>query len=317
MDSQSKRRSKEDVLSTLKDIPEFPSKIVNVKAEEDQYIAKLANDKKVALIAFIAPYVSVRVSPVEEARAFITFPDEFGVEALLRDLISANIKNAYLLVNSPGGVMDSSYKIARAIRSKFNNITTFVPHVAASGGTLLALIGNEIVMGPMSHLTPLDVQIRYKGSMISAATFMKFFSRASKWFERMAPEEAPYPRKALTDKLDPFLMEEWSGWMDTAIDYVSDVLGLAGYENNGEIAQRIVMGFSSHDYVINYEKAHDIGLNVKNAVDFHGTWDVMRYWLSKYMLEQEVTHCIRYALPSGGDENDDSTEKENRNEPQK
>ena len=88
------------------------------------------------------------------------------------------IKHAYLLVNSPGGTMISAYKIARAIRSTFDRITAFVPHAAASGGTLLALAGNEIVMGPMSYLTPLDVQIRYKGGFISATTFMKFFSRS-------------------------------------------------------------------------------------------------------------------------------------------
>ncbi|MGQ9631484.1 MAG: SDH family Clp fold serine proteinase [bacterium] len=186
---------------------------MNVKLEEDERVVKLAEDKNIALIAFIAPYVAVRVSPVEEARALIGLPDEFGIEALIELLYEADVKNAYLLVNSPGGAMNSTYKIAKAIRSALGNIITFVPHIAASGGTLLALTGNKIVMGSMSHLTPLDVQIHYKGTTVSAATFMRFFSRASKWFERITPEEAPYPHKALADKLDPFLMEEWSGFI--------------------------------------------------------------------------------------------------------
>lgn len=306
MAGKARKISKGDI-DKPESVPELLAKVVNAKPEEDQLLVKLAQDKKVALIAFIAPYVGVRISPVEEAMAFISLPDEFGVEALVKELNGADVKKAYLLVNSPGGAMGSAYKIARAIRTSLDHIVTFVPHVAASGGTLLALTGNEIIMGPMSHITPLDVQLDYKGSSVSAATFMRFFTRATGWFEKIAPDEAPYPRKALADKLDPFLMEEWSGLMETTMDYVSDILELAGYEEKEEIAQRLVMAFPSHGYVITRERAAEIGLNVKAPEKFEHIWDIMRYWLSKYMFEQEMTHCIRYVLP---DENDAAKETE-------
>lgn len=35
----------------------------------------------------------------------------------------------------------------------------------------------------------------------------------------------------------------------------------------------------------------------KDSSEFQRTWDVIHYWLSKYMFEQEITHCIRYVLP--------------------
>lgn len=287
--------------------------VVNVKVETDKHVIKLAEDRNVALIAFIAPYVAVRISPIEEARALISLPDEFGIEALIELLNEANAKNAYLLVNSPGGNMNSTYKIAKAIRSTLDNIVTFVPHIAASGGTLLALTGNEIVMGAMSHLTPLDVQMHYKGTSVSAATFMRFFSRASKWFEKIRPEEAPYPHRALSDKLDPFLMEEWSGSMDTAISYVSEILELTGYKDSEGIAQRLVLAFPSHSYVITRDKAREIGLNVKDSEEFKEIWRIMRYWLSKYIFEQEITHCIRYVLPAVGKKSLDNLRKEEKN----
>ena len=263
-----------------------------------------------ALIAFIAPYVGVRISPVEEARAFIGLPDEFGMEALIRELEAAKIRKAYLLVNSLGGAMASSYKIARAVRTCLEEIITFVPHIAASGGTLLALTGNEIVMGPMSHITPLDAQISCKGTKVSASSFMHFFTRASRWFEKVTPHEAPYPRKALADKLDPLIMEEWSGLTTTASDYVEEILDLAGYEESAEIAQLLVIGFPSHNYVITPEKAKDIGLKVKPLSDFQQIWDIMRYWLSKYIFEQEIMHCIRYALPKATGQARQLSEKE-------
>jgi len=286
------------------------SGVVNVKVEVDERLTQLAEEKKVALIAFIAPWVSVRVSPVGEVSAAISLPDEFGIEALVELLNEAGVRNAYLLVNSPGGAMSSSYKIARAIRSTLDHIVSFVPHIAASGGTLLALTGNEIVMGPMSHLTPLDVQMRYKGTGVSAATFMRFLTRASKWFERIRPEEAPYPHKRLTDQLDPLVMEEWSGAMDAAISYVGEILELAGYEDSEETAQNLVLRFPTHSYVITRDKARQLGLSVKDSEDVKDTWDTMRYWLSKYIFEEEITHCIRYVLPTMGKESQDATREE-------
>lgn len=311
-------KGKKGTGSKPENLPELISKMVNLKEEEDTHITQLATHKNTVLIAFLAPYVTVRVSPVEEARAFIGLHDEFGIEELLRKLGKIGIKNAYLLVNSSGGALHSAYKIARAIRSEFKNITTFVPHVAASGGTLLALVGNKIVMGPMSHLTPLDVQVNYKGGTISTNAFMKFFSRASSWFEKVAPEEAPYPRKALADKLDPLIMEEWSGLTDTAMSYILDILKLADYGEKGEeVAQNLALTFPSHGYVINYERASEIGLNVENANKYKEIWDIMRYWLSKYMFEKEMTHCIRYALPADVDKDEDNAKKEKKNETKK
>lgn len=274
------------------------SKIVNVQEENDKEIEKLATSKNVALIAFVAPYVGVRVSPIEEARATIGLLDEFGIEALIDVLDKSDVKNAYLLVCSRGGIMSSSYKIARAIRSKFDNIVSFVPHVAASGGALIALTGNEIVMGPMSQLTPLDVQVAYKNTKVSANTFMRFFARSSKWFKTITPDEAPYPRRALADKLDPFLMEEWSGLVDTATLYVCDILESVGYKNSEDIAQKLVLGFPTHDFVIGRDIAKALKLNVKDADEVKDIWAIMRYWLSLYITKEESTHCIRYRLPT-------------------
>jgi len=62
-----------------------------------------------------------------------------------------------LLLNSFGGQVSSSFKVAQAIRKNFKYITVFIPHIAASGGTLIVLCGNELVMGDMSNLTPIDV----------------------------------------------------------------------------------------------------------------------------------------------------------------
>jgi len=279
--------------------PEFLPDLLNCKVEDDPVVTNLAIKEGVALIAFIAPYVSVRVSPVEEARAVIGLMEEFGVEKLVNQLREDRVEKAYLLVNSPGGLMDSSYKIARAIRTTLREVTTFVPHVAASGGTLLALAGDEIVMGPMSHLTPLDPQVVYKGARISAGSGVRFYSRSVQWFEKQTPDEAPYPQRAMTDKLDPFLMEEWNGSMDAMVDYVRELLELSNHPDAANVAWRLVWGYPTHGYVLNAQRGRDdIGLNITDSTSRPETWEVMRHWLGQYLVKPEMSHCIRYVLPT-------------------
>jgi hypothetical protein len=288
----------------LPSVPEFLPDVINCKAEDDPIVTGLAERANAALIAFIAPRVPVRISPTQSVSVSIGLLDEFGVEALVNKLAEAKVNRAYLLVNSPGGAMGSSYKIALAVRQALKHITTFVPHVAASGGTLLTLTGNEIYMGPMSHITPLDTQIYWDGAYVSATSSRRFYQRAVEWFEKITPDEAPYPQRSLTEKLDPYLMEEWSGVIETMTDYVKEVLTLSGYGDAApQIAERLVNWYPTHSYVINKKKAQGLGLNVKDASEDNDAWMVMRYWLSKYLIEQEMTHCIRFVIPDGGSRN--------------
>lgn len=283
--------------------------LVDLKEEKEESVQQLADDTGAAIIACIAPYTAVRISPIHEASASISLRDEFNMEALIEKLNEGRVKEAYLLINSPGGFLASAYKIARAFRSAMERIVTFVPHVAASGGTLVALTGNEIVMGPMSHISPLDVQISYKGSMISAATFQRFFDRASQWFVQKQAEEAPYPHKALADKLDPFWMEEASGMMYTAAKYVAEILEMAGYEKPEDIAAQLVGAFPAHSYVITEDRAKELGLNIVAPSSHPEAWEVIKNWLQKYCLQEQVTHIIRYSLPKKKGSSRKSTRK--------
>lgn len=293
-------------------VPEFLPNVINCQEETDDVIRQFAEKEKIALIGFIAPQVPVRVSPADTVSASIGLLEEFGVEALVAKLREKGVKRAYLLVNSPGGQMDSSYKIALAVREALDDVTSFVPHVAASGGTLLTIAGNEIVMGPMSHITPLDTQVRFRGTFLSAASPQRFYQRAVGWFEKKTPEEAPYPQRALTEKLDPYLMEEWIGVLTAMQEYVTEVLSRTGYTDAAKIAQKLVTRYPTHSYVLNESKAADAGLNVVSSTKRPSAWKVMRYWLSKYLVEQQMTHCIRYVIPEAATANGTSKAKKSK-----
>src|ERR1700686_917978 len=64
-----------------------------------------------------------------------------------------------LVLHTPGGLVLAALQIARAIREHKAKVTVFVPHYAMSGGTLIALAADEIVMSKHSVLGPIDPQL--------------------------------------------------------------------------------------------------------------------------------------------------------------
>src|SRR4029450_872338 len=64
-----------------------------------------------------------------------------------------------LVLHTPGGLVLAAEQIAYALRSHPAKITVLVPHYAMSGGTLLALAADEIVMDENAVLGRVDPQI--------------------------------------------------------------------------------------------------------------------------------------------------------------
>src|SRR3954454_18324800 len=88
----------------------------------------------------------------QETMAFLGFPiaryiDIEDSEAVLRgiQLTDPNVP-IDLILHTPGGLVLAATQIAEALRAHASKVTVFVPHYAMSGGTLLALAAEEIVM---------------------------------------------------------------------------------------------------------------------------------------------------------------------------
>jgi ClpP class serine protease len=64
-----------------------------------------------------------------------------------------------IVLHTPGGLVLAALQIARAFRKHRGKVTVFVPHYAMSGGTLIALAADEIVMSPHAVLGPVDPQL--------------------------------------------------------------------------------------------------------------------------------------------------------------
>lgn len=102
----------------------------------------------------------------QETMSFLGFPvmrfiDINDSEEILRAIQLTDPEMPIdLIIHSPGGIVLAATQIARAIRRWPGKVTVFVPHYAMSGGTLIALAADEIVMAEHAVLGPVDPQIQ-------------------------------------------------------------------------------------------------------------------------------------------------------------
>ena len=75
---------------------------------------------------------------------------------------SSDIPDGHLdvLIQSPGGSPTAAESIVKFLRSRFDPIRFIVPHTAKSAATMLALSGDEILLGEVGELGPIDPQLR-------------------------------------------------------------------------------------------------------------------------------------------------------------
>ena len=92
-----------------------------------------------------------------QVSSFINIEDS---EAVLRAIrLTPDDQPIDLILHTPGGLVLAAEQIAKALAEHKGKVTVFVPHYAMSGGTLIALAAQEIVMDRNAVLGPVDPQI--------------------------------------------------------------------------------------------------------------------------------------------------------------
>ena len=100
-----------------------------------------------------------------------------------------------LIVHTPGGLVLAAGQIAQALRRHKGKVTMFVPHYAMSGGTLIALAADEIVMDPNAVLGPVDPQL---GQSPAASVLTVLEKKEPKDIDDQTLILADVARKAIT-----------------------------------------------------------------------------------------------------------------------
>jgi ClpP class serine protease len=179
----------------------------------------------------------------------VRFIDVDDSEAVLRAIRLTDDQTPIdLILHTPGGLVLAAEQIAHAVRSHPAKVTVLVPHYAMSGGTMLALAADEIVMDPQAVLGPVDPQL---GDMPAASILRVVANKDMEHIDDrflvladVAEKAQRQVRAFVTDLLDDRMEPEPAG----------------------KLADLLAGGYFTHDFPITVSRARDLGIPVNDQL---------------------------------------------------
>lgn len=201
------------------------------KKRNSRVITLIHRQETMALLGFpIFRYIDIQDSE-EVLRAVKLTDDEVPID---------------LILHTPGGLVLAAEQIAHALCRHPAKVTVFVPHYAMSGGTLISLAANEIVMDENAVLGPVDPQL---GDQPAASVLRVLEQKDINEIDDRTLILADIARKAVGQVRNT----------------VREILGHQARIDPGkadELADLLATGTWTHDYPISVEEAHGLGLPV-------------------------------------------------------
>jgi ClpP class serine protease len=186
----------------------------------------------------------------QETMSFLGFPlvryiDIDDSEAILRAIkLTDPDVPIDLIIHTPGGLVLAAEQIAHALQQHPAKVTAFIPHYAMSGGTLIALAADEIVMDNNAVLGPVDPQLGQQ----PAASILKVL-------ERKPIEEIEDNTLIMADIAEKAIRQVKAT--------VRELLREKMDEQQAErVATTLATGVFTHDYPITVREAQELGLPV-------------------------------------------------------
>ena len=206
---------------------------------------------------------------------FLKYIDMQDSEEVLRAIhLTDDTVPIDLILHTPGGLALASTQIARALRAHPAKVRVHIPHMAMSGGTLVALAADEIVMSDHAVLGPVDPQINeYPAISILNAVALKPVSEV----DDQTLIEADVARKAISQ-----LRVTVGAILPSSIEGV----------RKNTIVDALSGGDWTHDYPIFPDEAVLLGLNVSTEIP-SSVLDLMTMYPQPVQMGQRVEYDPR------------------------
>lgn len=153
-----------------------------------------------------------------------------------------------VVLHTPGGLALAALQIARALKAHPAKVTAFVPHHAMSGGTLIALAADEIVMTEHAVLGPVDPVI----GTAPAASLLRVLEQK--------------PARRIDDETLVLADQASKALAQVRATVAELVEGTVAPERRDEIVRQLTSGLWTHDYPISRGRAEELGLPVGRAM---------------------------------------------------
>ena len=222
----------------------------------------------------------------QETMSFLGFPvfryiDINDSEEILRAIQMTDDQIPLdLVLHTPGGLVLAATQIARAVSKHKGKVTVFVPHYAMSGGTLIALAADEIVMCEHSVLGPVDPQLgEYPAASIVKAVHQKPVA------------EVDDKTLILADQAEKALVQMQYQVTELLADKFPD-------DKASELAKLLSSGTWTHDYPITFDRARELGLKVSTEMP-ENILRLMRLY-PQPMRRQPSVEYVPHSYRTGG-----------------
>ena len=186
-----------------------------------------------------------------------------------------------LILHTPGGLVLASEQIAHALCRHPAKVSVFVPHYAMSGGTLLSLAADEIVMDDNAVLGPVDPQL---GDQPAASVLKVLEQKDVNEIDDRTLILADVSRKAIAQVRDT----------------VQKILAHSRQIDDAkatELAELLSTGTWTHDYPISVEEAQELGLPVTTEMPDE-VYKLMEYYRQSSQRRPSVSYIPRpYSQP--------------------
>jgi ClpP class serine protease len=153
-----------------------------------------------------------------------------------------------IVLHTPGGLVLAAEQIAFALCRHKAKVTVFVPHYAMSGGTLVAIAADEIVMDPNGVLGPVDPQLQMPqtGGYVPAVSVLAAMAVENPNRDDQTLIMADLAEKAIQQvRTTVYNLLRANNMEDEKADRLADALS---------------KGRWTHDYPISVREAQELGL---------------------------------------------------------
>jgi hypothetical protein len=165
-------------------------------------------------------------------------------------------KHLFLLLHTNGGKVEPAYLISKCCKKSAPRFVVAVPRFAKSAGTLLALGADEIHMGIISELGPIDPQIGEYPALGLGSAVEHIATLCKKH-----PHAIEMLAKYLASNLNLHDLGYFERVSESAVQYAERLLSgkkLPTGQTSATIAQRFVYGYKDHGFVIDRDEAMEI-----------------------------------------------------------
>lgn len=137
----------------------------DIEKERKKQLARISKSRGRPVLVFAADFRKGGKAPIS-----ISYEDILPFKDLLEGLDGEAVD---VIIETPGGSAEVAEDLVNLLRQRFEHVSFIIPGWAKSAGTIMAMAGDEILMGPASALGPIDAQIQWKDKIFSAEAFLE------------------------------------------------------------------------------------------------------------------------------------------------